>query len=687
MGSANALRQLLRSLCCSTRWKYAVFWKLKHGCHDILTWEDCYVENTEFDLTMEDAYDGFLYAKPGMITFSSNSGAQGVNSVRCPIEEVVSNMSCRRYSLGEGIVGKVALTGKHQWIFASGSHSTLLSRCFEDLQLQFAAGIKTILLIPVVHHGVVQLGSLDTAWEDSAIVEHIKGLFCRFYPSSGASSSSAAGSVQLTAPLPLDSIDATAGDFLNQQVLTTGNLPLFMVQADSIPQKDASDPTYDIDKTPYANRVMKVNQSEYCSDHIDEPILLTHSDNMLESNMTSSFFFEDESNLFSQPNAIESEVNYKDYGFYATEYSAYGHFNAMDFIYEYEKGHTGMAVFQNEKDLSLNFPVGSELHKAFGVGSVKEHDDFLWCTTLSEEANTFHTNENDVESILDAMLGNQHDALDDTPEASLHIASCHTLENFGDSCLTQAKIEVDTLSLEDSVPVSLIKSASNSMSGRLTTSATDSLPKSISQSVSGKQGDSTICKTFGSNSSQSSKRKGRNNNFHRPRPRDRQLIQDRIKELRELIPNGSKCSIDALLDRTVKHMLFLRGVSSQVEKLKQATSCKAKIADGPSGKHPTHQSGTTWAYKVESQQPDKRPPLIVEDLEQPGHILIEMLCKEYGLFLEVARIIKGLQLTILKGVLESRSDDNLWAHFIIEAYKGFHRMHILWPLMQLLQQN
>lgn len=60
------------------------------------------MENTEFDLTMEDAYDGFLYAKPGMITFSSNSGAQGVNSVRCPIEEVVSNMSCRRYSLGEG---------------------------------------------------------------------------------------------------------------------------------------------------------------------------------------------------------------------------------------------------------------------------------------------------------------------------------------------------------------------------------------------------------------------------------------------------------------------------------------------------------------------------------------------------------------------------------------------------------
>ncbi|OAY81529.1 hypothetical protein ACMD2_20431, partial [Ananas comosus] len=49
---------------------------------------------------------------------------------------------------------------------------------------------------------------------------------------------------------------------------------------------------------------------------------------------------------------------------------------------------------------------------------------------------------------------------------------------------------------------------------------------------------------------------------------------------------------------------------------------------------------------------DKRPPLIVEDLEQPGHILIEMLCKEYGLFLEVARIIQGTAADYPQGVLE-----------------------------------
>ncbi|KAJ4955360.1 hypothetical protein NE237_012143 [Protea cynaroides] len=54
------------------------------------------------------------------------------------------------------------------------------------------------------------------------------------------------------------------------------------------------------------------------------------------------------------------------------------------------------------------------------------------------------------------------------------------------------------------------------------------------------------------------KKRARPGNTFRPRPRDRQLIQDRIKELRELVPNGLKCNIDFLLGHTIKHMLFLQ---------------------------------------------------------------------------------------------------------------------------------
>lgn len=107
------------------------------------------------------------------------------------------------------------------------------------------------------------------------------------------------------------------------------------------------------------------------------------------------------------------------------------------------------------------------------------------------------------------------------------------------------------------------------------------------------------------------------------------------------------------------------------------------------------QHGTSWAYEFGNEL--QVCPIVVEDLEYPGHLLIEvcpaillflnfpivmrflvtlysitkphlmqMLCNDHGLFLEIAQVIRGLELTILKGVMESRSN-NTWAHFIIEV--------------------
>ena len=43
-----------------------------------------------------------------------------------------------------------------------------------------------------------------------------------------------------------------------------------------------------------------------------------------------------------------------------------------------------------------------------------------------------------------------------------------------------------------------------------------------------------------------------------------------------------------------------------------------------------------------------------------------MLCEERGLFLEIADFIRGLGLTILKGVMEARND-KIWARFAVEV--------------------
>lgn len=169
----------------------------------------------------------------------------------------------------------------------------------------------------------------------------------------------------------------------------------------------------------------------------------------------------------------------------------------------------------------------------------------------------------------------------------------------------------------------------------------------------------------------------------RPRPKDRQMIQDRVKELREIVPNGAKCSIDALLERTIKHMLFLQSVTKHADKLKQTAESKIISKDGGLLLK-DNLGGATWAYEVGSQS--MVCPIIVEDLNQPHQMLVEMLCEERGLFLEIADIIRGLGLTILKGLMETRND-KIWAHFAVEANRNVTRMEIFLSLVRLLEQN
>ncbi|KAF5744917.1 transcription factor LHW-like isoform X1 [Tripterygium wilfordii] len=170
----------------------------------------------------------------------------------------------------------------------------------------------------------------------------------------------------------------------------------------------------------------------------------------------------------------------------------------------------------------------------------------------------------------------------------------------------------------------------------------------------------------------------------RPRPKDRQMIQDRVKELREIVPNSTKCSIDALLERTIKHMLFLQSVMKHADKLKQTGESKIISKEGGLVLKDNFEGGATWAFEVGSQS--MVCPIIVEDLSTPRQMLVEMLCEERGFFLEIADLIRGLGLTILKGVMEARND-KIWAHFAVEANRDITRMEIFMSLVPLLEQT
>lgn len=54
------------------------------------------------------------------------------------------------------------------------------------------------------------------------------------------------------------------------------------------------------------------------------------------------------------------------------------------------------------------------------------------------------------------------------------------------------------------------------------------------------------------------------------------------------------------------------------------------------------------------------------DLNPVNIFLIQMLCEEGGLFLEIADVVRGFGLNILKGVMEVRHS-KIWCHFIVEV--------------------
>ncbi|TKY52010.1 Transcription factor LHW [Spatholobus suberectus] len=185
------------------------------------------------------------------------------------------------------------------------------------------------------------------------------------------------------------------------------------------------------------------------------------------------------------------------------------------------------------------------------------------------------------------------------------------------------------------------------------------------------------------------KKRARPGESTRPRPKDRQQIQDCIKELRGIIPNGGKCSIDSLLDRTIRYMLFLQSVLKYADKLQEPNEPKLieqanEVVLKDSGVADSKNCGITWAFEVAHQT--MLCPIIVEDMSLPGHMLIEMLCEEQGFFLELIDIVRGLGLNILKAKMEKRKK-KLWARFIVEANRHVTRIDVFWSLIHLLQQT
>ncbi|KAL2903090.1 hypothetical protein RDABS01_028172 [Bienertia sinuspersici] len=543
---------------------------------------------------------------------------------------LMNSMLVQVHMLGEGMIGEAALDGKHRWMFVDSSLEN------SQFNLQFLSGIKTVAVIPVELRGVVQFGSTKEIFETPEFLDQAKiFLQCN-------DNFSGANSLLPSSMFDQEGCSLFDSNFLGEMFGDPyGRVQFPPTLNDSCQTDDLSQWLADSAKLGVSGLDLEAMLSdEMLSDlgsiPVKQPVCSS------KSSLTNAF-----DSCEGKPFVVDGANNEL-----LTEFG-------MDF----SCGEFG-DIINNSVPTSVNAGIGG-------------------CLAAEPKKGLFS------ELGLDRLLK-------DGCSSSSGARSC--IEDLWPSSKKRKTETIQTFNDK-------IQQSNHSWGGRMMhLTSTDSQMQdfgSLKECMAKAQGMSWIDESYSADAKscisgvnaqsrkneeapKAAKKRARPGESTRPRPKDRQLIADRIKDLRELIPNGAKLSIDALLNRTIKHMLFLQNLNKHADKLKQVDEPKlinqdnslTSLASGCNGRR-----NATWAYEVGSS--NLLCPIIVEDLNEPGQMLIEMLCEERGYFLEIADIVRGFGLTILKGVMEARND-KVWAHFIVEGDKHVTRMDVFVSLMQLL---
>lgn len=190
----------------------------------------------------------------------------------------------------------------------------------------------------------------------------------------------------------------------------------------------------------------------------------------------------------------------------------------------------------NVLHMPFRFCAGYELYEALGPAFRKQNTDCGWgaettetdmAVEMSEEMpdSSLLTANSGTEHLLEAVVANISSEVDKTDKSFVKSESLLKSEKISEPCTSD---------------VGSISSAGYSFDRE----TLNSLNSSGAYGVRYSKGLSSNSCSRGSEKPQESnkvhKKRARPGESCRPRPRDRQLIQDRIKELRELVPNGSK---------------------------------------------------------------------------------------------------------------------------------------------------
>ncbi|KAI4338892.1 hypothetical protein MLD38_023899 [Melastoma candidum] len=635
------LGDLLRTFCGNTGWDYAVFWSISYQIPMVLSWEGGYCSHARSKLMPEYALDPVYYhGGSGMCSSIEDAGRESLGTI-------VAGMSSLYYCVGEGLVGEVAGTGNYCWLSSDDLLNYINSKTpsgFPQEWLpQISAGIKTILLVPVLPLGVLQLGSLEMISEDLEVVSNITERFVSLQNASGNSPTFLEPEdVQDLLLLPPMSYLTT--DSNNYSSIIEKNLACAV---------DLTERELNFEETSATLEPLKEDSFGSTDDDPENRLFVSADEHAFAESYLGGFY-EMAADDFPSSDLI-----------------------ALAF---------GDTVFYDIQDDILG--------NAFSFNMFRDFDE-AFDSNISSLENDLRRNETETEyptpegaDVGDSTSNNKESSPIEVGNRNLSTSLAEA--KFISWKRKHRSEEISSTEREDLAEQSVVTTAFSTRPQDSPCSSPTSSPQSMPNSADEKD----LVAKIGSDESEQEqkqpktlgKRKGRPVENPRARPRDRQLVQDRVKELRELVPNGSKCSIDSLLAQTVKHMMFLRSVTSRAEKLRK---CAPSEGSGWNrwtdlGITAEHQSGSNWAVDIRGEM--QVCPIVVEDLEYPGLMLIEMMCNEHGLFLEIVEVLRRLELNIVRGSTEARANVT-WASFVVEASKGFNRVDIFWPLMQLLQRT
>ncbi|KVH95276.1 Myc-type, basic helix-loop-helix (bHLH) domain-containing protein [Cynara cardunculus var. scolymus] len=613
------------------------------------------------------------------------------------IQGLIDDLLLQAPMFGGGLIGEAAFTKKHLWMssednyIAHNSSGSIWDMFRDDSKFcsQFSSGIKTIAAIPVEPQGVVQFGSTKKILERTEFIDQTKRMFHEIVNGDGPAISSSSnglfaslisseegcpfsvGSSSAFPPHPFSFGSEPQTLFLDNNQSTTQFVGVGNDGA--APWSTASSLTSFKEPFLSESRGLETWNTLSVQSKSPFPSTNTHQD------------------LFDLPT---------DFGI-PDEFFQTGDFNIAQW-YPQSPG-------QSTVTLGNLTPNDHLLSQATGFLPISSDEGGKSLTISGIDVDLFGSS-GDLGDIVTPVINENHLGFDSYNSGHISVSkSTKNVDNHDSATLGQKKGLFSNLGIKEllegisatsnTASTSCIEDQVSSAAKRRKTGnsvwETSSLqPVVYNKSLKSEpgiwmsdaysmDGSSTILQAKKQvESPKPTKKKAKPGT--RPRPKDRQMILDRMAELRELIPNGEKMSIDCLLDRTIKHMLFLQSVTKHADRIKQADEPKHNGVIPNNYSNDPSNNGVTWACELGNQT--MICPLIVEDLSTPGQMLIEMLCEEHGFFLEIVDIIQGFGLTILKGVMEAR-DEKIWARFIVEAEAKRHvtRHEIFAALVQLLQ--